>query len=163
MEITESLLKRFWEKVDKRGPDECWEWTGARHGLGYGVLRLERKRENIRANRLSWIIHNGEIPKGLYVCHLCDNPPCCNPAHLWTGTYADNIRDMVGKGRNGAARGERSAMSRLTDAQVVEMRAMHATGRHAQAQLADRFGVGKSTVQAIVSKRTWKHVRENLK
>ena len=95
---------RFWEKVDKKGPTECWVWTGA------GVSRLPRRnyglahkpgtnRGKVRAHRVSWEMHNGPIPDGLNVLHTCDNPPCVNPAHLFVGTQRDNVRDMYAKGR----------------------------------------------------------------
>lgn len=91
---------RYWAKVDKRGPDECWPWVAYRHGAGYGrINRGPAKAGQVFAHRVSWEIHYGSIPDGLYVLHRCDNPPCQNPAHLFVGTTADNMRDKVAKGR----------------------------------------------------------------
>jgi len=87
--------ERFWAKVDRRGPDECWEWRGARNGKGYGVFRIESR--SIGAHRFAFGLD--AIPEGNFVCHVCDNPSCVNPAHLWTGTAKDNNRDMQAKGR----------------------------------------------------------------
>jgi hypothetical protein len=78
----------------------CWEWMGTKNSYGYGVVMINRKVK--RTHRVSWEIHNGPIPKGLYVCHHCDNPPCVRPDHLFLGTCSDNLHDMVKKGRHGS-------------------------------------------------------------
>jgi hypothetical protein len=97
------LEDRFWEKVDKSG--DCWLWTGARDQHGYGSLSVahegrERRRSvPVKASRVSWQIHNGPIPAGMWVLHRCDNPPCVRPDHLFLGTQLDNMRDASAKGR----------------------------------------------------------------
>jgi hypothetical protein len=90
-------VEQFWAKVDVRGPEECWEWKRRRSHRGYGETRWGGKTE--RANRRAWLLVNGPIPIGVSVLHHCDNPPCCNPAHLFLGTHTDNMRDMAAKGR----------------------------------------------------------------
>lgn len=126
---TKPLSERFWEKVDKRGPDECWEWTAYQETTGYGQIQIGRhgNKKATRAHRVSWELHNGPIPAGLHICHHCDNPPCVNPAHLFIGTHQDNMDDMLAKGRDSKpprnnVRGEKNGHANFTNEQVREMR-----------------------------------------
>ena len=95
-----TVAERFAAKVDRRGPDDCWEWTGFRNRGGYGVgWDGERK---LGAHRLAYLLEHGSIPDGLQVCHTCDNRGCVNPAHLWAGSRTQNQHDMGRKGRGRA-------------------------------------------------------------
>lgn len=151
-----TLAERFWEKVDKRGPDECWLWTKATNEHGYGVMRPEGKRSGpgVKAHRVSLMLAGVDID-GLLVRHSCDNPPCVNPAHLSVGTHADNSADMVSRGRQAA--GSRSGTHKLTEEQVAEIRARAASGEMHRV-LAEEFDVSRTNVTCIVNRKSWLHV-----
>lgn len=118
------LEQRFWNKVAIAGPDDCWEWQASRKANGYGQIGAGTGG-TLNAHRLAYILTKGEIPNGLCVCHSCDNPPCCNPAHLWLGTHQDNMRDMVSKSRaNGNISGNWVGHAKYTPVHLPFMRVM---------------------------------------
>jgi hypothetical protein len=142
------LEQRFWENV-RIGPD-CWEWAGSRLSGGYGGIRVGGK--TTRALRLSWEIHNGPIPDGLFVLHHCDNPPCVKPEHLFLGDDRTNAIDRNQKGRQWITHGTRNGQARLTESQVGEIRGSTDSER----VLASRYGVHHSTIHRIRSGRSWR-------
>lgn len=147
---------RFWAKVDKRGPDECWIWTANRLPKGYGLFRVEDKM--VKTHRLSYEMHKGPIPKGLWVLHTCDNPPCVNPTHLWVGTNAENVADKETKGRGNHPRGAKHGRATISEATAREIRATHAAGLSSTKALAERFGIATHIVHDVVHRRSWRHV-----
>ena len=144
---------RFWTKVDKRSAAECWEWTAGRHRRGYGKYSVNRS--TLPAHRVAWVLTHGEIPEGLLVCHACDNPPCVNPAHLFLGTAKDNAADRDTKGRANTPVGERSAFAKLTDSEVLAIRACAAEPLKA---LATRYHVSAATISRVRHNLIWKHL-----
>jgi hypothetical protein len=146
-----STLERFWTKVDRREPHECWPWQGARNAKGYGLFSVRPKM--FKAHRFAWQIEQGD-PAGLFVCHSCDNRACCNPDHLWLGTHADNMRDMVAKGRSACVRGN----AKLTPKQVVAIRDDPRTSR----EIATEYGVSYSTICAVRNGQNWKGVGHSV-
>ena len=94
-----SLLQRLLNKIIVDDVTDCWLWQGGKNNLGYGMIRDENKMRT--SHRVSYEEHNQvKIPKGMCVCHRCDNPACINPNHLWLGTRGDNMQDMITKGRH---------------------------------------------------------------
>ena len=183
--------RRFWLAVDcsRTGVGECWPWMGMRGGrtsTKYGHVKING--QDVGAHRVAWELAFGPIPPGLFVCHRCDNPPCCKPSHLFLGTAGDNNRDSASKGRkitgdnhyartqperlargnrNGSRarpdrvpRGEAHGRAKLATASVISIRALHATGVLTQAGLAARFGIGQQAVSRVLSRQSWNHVKE---
>lgn len=99
--LTPGDIARFWRKVDRRGPDECWEWRGYSNSLGYGILSkfVGGKKQRFRAHRISLAI-DGRDPHDNLACHHCDNPKCVNPSHLFVGNQVANMRDCFAKGKH---------------------------------------------------------------
>lgn len=144
------LATRLWSKVDKRGPDDCWPFTGAT-ARGYGRIGVGYEVEN--AHRVALRLTDGPPPGGgMQARHLCGNRLCCNPAHLAWGTQSDNEMDKVAHGLSN--RGVRHGMAKLTAEQVREIRQRHAAGE-TQSQLAGAFDISQTTIWEIASGRTW--------
>lgn len=176
--------KRFWKKVIRGNPDDCWKWIGALTHDGYG--RFGNNRKTVVAHRVAFRMEVGEIPEEMLVCHTCDNPPCCNPRHFVLGTQWDNTLDKMAKGRY--ATGERSGAhthpekirrgdnhpfrldptmhafgegvntAKLTAEKVIRIRRFYASRKFSAMSLAKRFGVSVSNIRFIVDGRTWKHL-----
>lgn len=131
-------------------PSGCWEWYGRRHSAGYGLISRGRY-----AHRAAYAQAHGPIDSAQHVLHRCDNPPCCNPAHLFLGTQADNMADKQAKGRQ--ARGARNGSAKLTEHDVRGIRCLVSYGE-THAAIAGRFGVAPSQVSMIRNGHTWRHV-----
>jgi hypothetical protein len=128
----------------------CTEWTGGRTSDGYGVKRDPR---GTRIHRLAWMDVHGEIPSGMEVLHACDNPPCYRIEHLFLGTQADNIDDMVAKGRNNV--GERNGRARLTEQAVRDLRA----GKITPTEAAAMFDCTPTSARYAKRGASWKKLK----
>lgn len=144
---------RFWEHVERGGVDECWAWNGAYRGV-YGKFKVGVARQ-VLAHRFAWELVNGRNPDGLVIRHACDNPPCCNPAHLLVGTYKDNMQDAVARGR--IAKGERAGAARLVAADIPRIRERLASGDY-QRDIASDYGIAQASVWAIKAGKNWSHI-----
>ena len=132
-------MKRFWDKVDVRGPDDCWEWQ-AYVRRGYGQFKLDGKDQ--QAHRVAYLLEVGEIPAGMAVAHLCHNSRCCNPAHLQVQTYQENQRANF-------TRLNKSKAQKWSDQQIAEIRQFRAQGMVPR-QIAEATGVPLKTVERYV-------------
>ena len=149
-----TIEERFWEKVDIRGPDECWNWLAGKKSNGYGTFWIKGERV-CPAHRIAWELTNGEIPKGMSVLHHCDNRLCCNPKCLFLGTHEDNMSDMCRKGRQ--ARGISLGQTKLSEEQVLEIRNLRQKGMLLR-EIAELYSINKSRVSEIYRKISWKHI-----
>ena len=158
--MNERDIERFWAKVDRRGPDECWPWKAYKNSDGYGKLitgsRKDGSRRTVSAHRASFFIANGRWP--LEGCHSCDCRCCCNPSHIWEGTHADNIADMDRKGRRRVFRGARHPRAKLTEEQALSVFALKAEGMTCVA-IGALLGITDVAVGNILRGRTWTHLR----
>lgn len=167
---------RFWSKVDRSsGADACWPWTGAKSKRGYGAFRLGGSRRMVGAHRFALEIGNGVVlVNGMQSCHRCDNPPCCNPAHLFAGTQRDNHSDMCMKNRQ--ARAERSGIRRHPERYSVGAQHPRAKLSHEaalaiihacrdgalQSDLARQHGISISQVNDIALGKSWRHITRTV-
>lgn len=169
--ISEKYVTRFWSKVDKRGPDECWPWMAGCDRKGYGNFSINM--ETFQSHRVAMFLYSGKDPYPFHVCHTCDNPPCCNGAHYFTGNVQTNTADRHAKkrdaagDRNGARlhpekwwqRGElhKRPGAKITDEQVMAIRELRKQGALMKS-IAAQFSLSRSNISMIVSRKTWAHL-----
>jgi len=153
MFISVKDIQRFKDKINKT--DTCWIWTAWKHRQGYGKFSIKNK--TWIAHRIAWIIsRKRKIPKGLCICHHCDNPSCVRPSHLFLGTHKQNTHDMIRKGRQSI--GSSHGNSKLTEYQVCEIRKLYFNNGFTQKQLADLFNIHFRTIHKILHRMIWNHL-----
>lgn len=155
-----SLAERFWPKVDRREPSECWLWTGRSIvPPGYGHISRGHRGEGwIRSHRAAWELTYGSIPPGKCVCHRCDVKLCCNPAHLFLGTITENNADCHSKGRSsgGSLPGETNPNCKLSAADIADIKRRYGRGDVFQYELAQEYDVTQAHISAIITGKTWR-------
>lgn len=154
--LPEAIAARFWSKVKIGNPNDCWIWQANIHRNGYGAF-WDGERQ-VCAHRASYEINVGSIPEGMFVIHSCDNPACCNPAHLRLGTPLDNMQDMWAKGRARPTclRAEEHPCAKLSWDSVHHIREIYRRGGTSQDKIATQFGVSQITISRVVRQYNWK-------
>ncbi len=152
-EILPSVLIRFWSKVDKQSDSECWNWIGS-NDSNYGEIRINNR--NYKAHRLSYCIHYNEDPGEFLVCHECNNKLCVNPNHLFLGTDSDNLQHSFDTNVR-SHQGSLHPKARLLDSNIQEIRDLQ--GTLSERKIARLFNVGRGTIRAVLSGKTWAHVK----
>ena len=151
--------KRFWEKVDKRDDNECWDWKAYSDLYwGYGTFRFRNKTQ--KAHRVAWTLTKGEIPNSLCVLHKCDNPACVNPAHLFLGTNLDNIKDRDAKNRQShdmGRKGSKHSQAKLKEEDVICIRLLYQI-EITQREISKIYRVSPMLIHKIVHRKLWKHI-----
>ena len=146
-------MKRFLDKVDRSGgPDACHPWTAGTDRDGYGKFKMAGR--DYRAHRVAFFVEHGRWPE----CgrHTCDNPPCCNPAHVVDGSNLRNRQDSVERQRH--AHGASHGMAKLDAAAVTVIRALHHWSGFPQRAIAKEFGITQASVSLIVRGEVWRHI-----
>lgn len=145
----------FYSWLEPNG--DCLEWSGGKHRQGYGLTFCPTFKKMVTTHRMAYELEFGDIPKDMHVLHKCDNPPCCNPEHLFLGTHQDNMDDMRQKGRKtGAIRKFKS--TQLTEEQVLEIRRLYETGEYKMTELGKMFNTSQGNIGHIIKRDRWKHI-----
>jgi len=144
--------ERFWSKVDKKGPDECWEWNTRVSNGGYARIKINGKY--YQAHRVSYRLNCGPIPKGMLVLHKCDNKICLNPNHLELGNQSKNMKDRSLRGRINM-KNERNPNAKLSWDKVREIRSSSLT----RGELANKYGISKGHISWVKHNKSWKEVK----
>lgn len=150
-----SLKERFNKKVIKN-KNECWGWKGYIGKNPYPQM-LYKKPKRVLIHRVSWLIHKGPVPNGLFVLHKCDNKICTNPDHLFLGTIKDNSDDMISKGRQVILRGESIGTSKLKELQVIDILNM-LKDKRTISEISRIFYVSRKLIREIRDNKSWKHI-----
>lgn len=145
---------RFWSQVRIAGPDDCWPWMSAivrRYG------HFAAREKSVKAHRYAYQITKGTIPKGQIVRHTCDNPPCCNPAHLIVGTHADNAKDRDSRGRGADRKGDKHPYRKIDSERLILIRRRLDRGEKLHS-VAQEFGISVTQTSRIKNRKTWRSI-----
>jgi hypothetical protein len=180
IDLSESDIFRFWQKVNRKTKTECWEWLGAKNHEGYG--RFKVKGKILSPHRISLSLATSTISTNEYACHRCDNPSCCNPNHLFFATQSQNMKDCQKKRRNcfltqkqnlskGGKReqanrylfepkkGSTNGSAKLNEGKVQEIKCRIKEGVSSPL-IAKEFAVSRQLINLIRRGKLWKHVED---
>ena len=149
------IEQRFWNKVDIRGKDECWNWTAAKNKLGYGFVMYNRVCT--QAYRVAWVLTYGGSIHDVYLCHKCNNPSCVNPKHLYAGSHAENMRDKVAAGTARGLIGSKNPKAKLSERDVVKIKRELSRGVLVS-KIANEYHIGWNAIWRIKRGIYWGHV-----
>lgn len=163
--VPEDRLLFFQQNIEISLLTGCWNWKGKKNESGYGTMwnPTIRNGKKTNAHQFSYILYNGEIPDGMFVCHKCDNPSCVNPNHLFLGTPQDNVDDKMRKGRHRTRvfhgkdhpqHGTHSPYNKLSESDVQEIRKLYGEGETLRG-IASKFGVVHGVINNIIQGRKW--------
>lgn len=154
--------ERFAAKFAKAGADECWLWTGNTNPQGRGIFYFDSTRKGMSAPRAALLLLGVPLAPHELACHTCDNPLCVNPAHLYVGSYSDNLNDAYARGQNTreshSMKGIEHPQAKLNEDLVRAIRDEYARGGVTMLDLSQQFSVGTSTIHRIVHRRSWAHI-----
>ena len=149
----EEIRKILTELAIHKG-NGCWEWPRCKLPRGYGAIVIDQK-SRIVSRVSAWAFNGFNLDPKFSVCHICDNPPCFNPSHLFVGTHAENMGDMARKNRR---KSENNWTAKLNDTSALFVKYAIESGEKRR-EIAKRFGISIQTVSHIANKRSWKHVQ----
>lgn len=154
------FANEFWSKVDRTaGNEECWPWTGRLSTTGYGQF-AKGSKGGVRSHRLAFFLVTGKHPDELHVCHVCDNPICCNPQHLWLGTAKDNIQDSIKKGKHinpKPLKGEKNPSAKLSERDILDIKKLCLNVKN-KSLIASSFGISRTHLYRILNGERWTHL-----
>lgn len=150
-------MDRFWSYSTIDDRTGCWIWNHSKDGGGYGVF-LSSKYGREKAHRIAYMETYGRIPSGKFVCHICDNPSCIFPEHLFLGTNQDNMNDKVSKNRQSRLFGETNGRTILTKNDVINLRNDYMSGKFSYRQLVSKYNISQTQVARIIKKESWSWV-----
>ena len=155
-ELTTSLKARFDRMVDRRGPGECWNWTGCIRN-GYGAIKHEGRL--LGTHVVAFVASGGAIADGELVVHSCDNKTCCNPAHLSSGTAARNVREMYSRRAVNRTHGQLHPNSVLTDKVVKDILSLRIVRGWGYRRIAKIIKATETAIDNVLRRRNWKHIQ----
>lgn len=158
-DFSEADRVKFHSQVKQGTPEECWEWQGTRHSRGYGTFWVRTKGSLFKSHRIALVLSGVVLDPNLEAAHSCDNPPCCNPAHLHQVVHRKNMLEASERKlfRPNPPKGVKSPLAKLTELQVLEIR-KQLRGGAKKYQLAKIFKVNRANIQHIAKGKTWAHL-----